>query len=90
MAKKRERLEVIFDILKAIQDSGNIIKPTRLMHSSNLSPQMFDEYLQELLSKGFIKEHTDKGKKTYSLEKKGFLFLEEYKVIVRFIDNFGL
>jgi predicted transcriptional regulator len=90
MAKKRDRLAVIFDILKAVQDSGNKIKPTRLMHSSNLSPQMFDEYLDELIAKGFLSIHEESGKKHYSLEKKGFQFLEEYKVIVRFIDNFGL
>lgn len=56
MAKKRERLEVIHDILKVIQNSKNSIKPTRLLYASNLSPQMFKEYVNELLGKGFIEE----------------------------------
>ncbi|KKR77928.1 MAG: FAD synthase [Candidatus Curtissbacteria bacterium GW2011_GWA1_40_9] len=37
-----ERLEVIRDILKSIQRTRSI-KPTRLLYSSNLSPQMFKE-----------------------------------------------
>lgn len=90
MARKRERLEVIRDIIKAIQSKRNI-KPTRLLYSSNLSPQMFKEYINELISKGFIKLEIDKkDKKTFSLTKKGNDFLQEYKIIENFVDNFGL
>ena len=64
MAKKRERLEVIKDILESVRDSRNI-KPTRLLYSSNLSPQMFKDYVDELLNKGFIKLDVDnEGKKS--------------------------
>ena len=91
MAKKREHLEVIYDILKVIRDSDNNIKPTRLLYASNLSPQMFRHYIDELHSKKFIINITDKkGRSTYSLTDKGFQFLEKYKVILEFIDNFGL
>ncbi|MDP2628454.1 MAG: winged helix-turn-helix domain-containing protein [Nanoarchaeota archaeon] len=90
MAKKRERLEVIKDILKAVRENRNI-KPTRLLYSSNLSPQMFKDYVNELLKKEFIKMNEDEeGKKTFSITTKGHEFLQEYKVIENFIDNFGL
>jgi len=88
--KKRERLDVIRDILKTIRESRQI-KPTRLLYASNLSPQMFKEYVNELLSKKFIKLDIDsKEKKTFSITKKGQDFLQEYKVIENFIENFGL
>lgn len=89
MPKKRERLEVIRDILNSIRQTRNI-KPTRLLYASNLSPQMFKEYVDELISKGFIKIESDGTKKTFSLAKKGFDFLEEYRIIENFIENFGL
>ena len=90
MARKRERLEVIKDILESIKSTRNI-KPTRLLYSSNLSPQMFKEYINELLSKGFISLEIDKKeKKTFSLTKKGQDFLQEYRVIENLIENFGL
>jgi len=90
MAKKRERMEVIKDILKAIRENRQI-KPTRLLYASNLSPQMFKGYINELIGKNFIKLDVDeKEKKTFSLAKKGNDFLEEYRVIESFIENFGL
>jgi len=89
-SKKRERLKVIRDILKSIMENREI-KPTRLLYASNLSPQMFKDYINELLSKNFINLNIDKkGKKTFSLTKKGQDFLMEYKVIENFIENFGL
>ena len=90
MAKKRERLEVIRDILKVIQDSRKI-KPTRLLYASNLSPQMFKDYVDELLAKKFVQsEEGDGGKRIFSLTKKGHEFLQEYKLIENFVENFGL
>jgi len=90
MAKKRERLDVIKDILMAIRENRNI-KPTRLLYASNLSPQMFKDYINELIGKNFISLDIDKKeKKTFSLTKKGNDFLEEYRVIENFINNFGL
>jgi len=89
MAKKRERLEIIKDILNSIRQSRNI-KPTRLLYASNLSPQMFKEYVDELISKNFISVEREGKKKTMSLTKKGYNFLEEYNLIENFIENFGL
>jgi predicted transcriptional regulator len=90
MAKKRERLEVIYDLLKVIQNNHNYVKMTRLLYASNLSPQMFKEYVDELVLKQLIAEKEEGGKKSFSLTIKGFEFLEKYNVIVEFIENFGL
>lgn len=90
MIKKRERLEVIRDILMAIMKNREI-KPTRLLYASNLSPQMFKDYINELIKKDFIHLEVDKkGKKLFSLTKKGGEFIQEYRVIERFVENFGL
>ena len=90
MTKKRERLEIIRDILRSIRTIRDI-KPTKLLYASNLSPQMFKEYINELISKEFVKLDIDeKEKKTFSLTNKGNNFLEEYKVLESFVENFGL
>jgi predicted transcriptional regulator len=89
MAKKRERLEIIKDILRAIMNKRSL-KPTRLLYASNLSPQMFKDYVGELLSKGLIKEELIKKQKYFMLTKKGTEFIEQYKVIENFVQNFGL
>ena len=91
MSKKRGRLQIIHDILSAIRNKGGTIKPTHLLYKSNLSHQMMNEYIKELKSKDFITEHEGKkGSKTFSLSKKGYEYLAEYRTVIRFIENFGL
>lgn len=90
MSKKRERLEVIKDILNSIRKKRKI-KPTRLLYASNLSPQMFKTYVAELIKKDFIEIEMDKKeKKEFILSKKGMKFLQEYVIIQNFVENFGL
>ena len=90
MARKRERMEVIFDILHAIQKSNNVLRPTRLLYASNLSPQMFKEYITELQEKGMIVERVHKGQRTYALTEVGFKFIQNYRVFLNFIEEIGL
>ncbi len=88
---KRDRLEIIYSILKIVHDNNNSIKPTPLLRFSNISSQSFSEYYDELLKKEFIREELDKNNKKYvSLADKGFKFLEKYKYIIDFIDEFEL
>ncbi len=82
---------MVYDILKIIRQHHNSIKPTALLRYSNLSSQSFSEYLNELLEKGFVKEIIDeKGKKFLTLTDKGFRYLEKYKLILGFIEEFEL
>ncbi len=91
MVKKRERLEVIYDILRIIRDNHNSIKPTPLLRYSNLSSQSFNDYFKELIEKGFIKIIKDKkDRKFITLTDQGFKYLEKYKKILEFIDDFNL
>jgi len=91
MVKKRDRLEIIFTILKIIQDHDNSIKPTPLLRYTNISSQSFAEYYKELLDKGFIREIVDKKERKHvSLTDKGFAFLSKYRVILGFIEEFEL
>ncbi|GIU69489.1 MAG: hypothetical protein KatS3mg002_0725 [Candidatus Woesearchaeota archaeon] len=90
MAKKRDKLQIIYDILKAIHDKNNRIKPTHILYKSNLSHQMMETYLKELINKDFIVLNIDKNGKTYSLTQKGFDYLNKYKLISEFTDSFGL
>ncbi len=90
MNKKRDRLQVIHDILKAIQDKNGKIKPTHILYKSNLSHQMMEEYLNELIEGGFVIENQTPSGKTYSLTEKGFDYLKQYKLITDFVESFGL
>jgi predicted transcriptional regulator len=90
MNKRRDRLQVIHDILKTIKDKDGKIKPTHILYKSNLSHQMMDEYLNELIEKNFITEEKTANSKTYSITQKGQEYLNQYKLIVNFVGSFGL
>jgi predicted transcriptional regulator len=89
--KRRERLEVIYDLLVTIREHYNGIKPTPLLRFSNLSPNSFSDYYQELLTKEFIKEVMEKnGGKYITLTDKGFKYIEKYKYILDLLNEFEL
>ena len=91
MQKKRERLEIINDILDIIRSNNNSIKPTPLLRFSNISTQRFNEYYNELIEKKFIREDYDKnGRKFITLTDKGFQFLQKYQAILGFVEEFDL
>ena len=82
---------MIFDILNIIRNHRNSIKPTPLLRQSNLSSQSFTEYLNELLEKDLIKEIADENEKKFlTLTDKGFKYLDKYKLILGFIEEFEL
>ncbi len=90
MEKKRDRLEIIRDILSVIRQKNGKIKPTHILYKSNLSHQMMEDYLTELKAKGFIEEHKKERGKTYSVTDKGSEYLDKYKLVEEFSSSFGL
>lgn len=88
---KRGRLEIIKGILEIVKNNHNSILATPLLRKTGLSSARFKEYYSELLAKGFVIETIDKrGGKHVSLSEKGFRFIEKYRVIIDFIDEFEL
>lgn len=88
--KKRERLEIIYDILVLINKNHNQIKPTPLLRKSNLSSNQFEKYIMELADKNFLEIFTIDSKKYYRLTKKGFEYISKYKLILKILEDFDL
>ena len=96
MASRRSRLELIFDILLAIQNKGGTIKPTHLMYKSNLSHKLLNSYLDELIQKELVQINSEFVRKKKAPNKivviteKGLGFLAEFRRMREFTDAFGL
>ena len=85
---KRNKLEIIKDVLKIVQTSHKI-KVTPLLRRSNISSLRFKEYYSELINKEFLKENL--GQERYViLTEKGRRFIEKYQTIINFIEEFEL
>jgi len=91
MGERRERLDIIKDILEAIRDKGGNIKPTHLLYKSNLSHDSMKKYVSELMEKEMVLENEDlkTKEKKYGITDKGLKFLSDYKQIKEFTDSFG-
>lgn len=87
---KRGKLEIMQDILFILQQNRNPMKITPLIRRSNMSFERFKKYYSELIKKGLVKEMDAKGNKRIALTNKGYRFLEKYKTIVSFIEEFEL
>jgi len=88
--EKRGRLEIIYDILTAIQRKQGRIKPTHLLYKSNLSYQRMNVYVDELIRKGLVEKDFDDKSKFFLLTDNGYEFLSEFKRIREFSNSFGI
>ncbi|MFP4656283.1 MAG: winged helix-turn-helix domain-containing protein [Candidatus Woesearchaeota archaeon] len=90
-SRRRTKIEIIYDMLKAIQNKGGVIKPTHLLYKSNLSHNKMQEYIRNLQAKGMIAEKdAGNGSKVYMITDKGLKYIAEFKQIRQFSDAFGI
>ncbi len=90
MPRKRSRLDIITDMLSALQQNGGELKPTHLMYKSNLSHVQMTSYLEELLQKELIKKVKKKNNDYIIITDQGFEFFEKLKQMREFEKTFGL
>ena len=87
---RRSKQDIIFDMLRAIQQKGGSIKPTHLLYKSNLSHQRMKEYVDELKQRGLVKEEQQKEKNMFQLTDQGYEFLQKFQQLKAFTEAFGL
>ena len=79
MNARRDRLQIVNDMLISIRDKNGKIRPTHLLYKSNLAHNKMKLYVNELIEKELIKEDIEDGKKYYFLTDKGIkLFLDDW------------
>ncbi len=87
---KRTKLDIVYDMLHAIEDKGGKIIPTHLLYKSNLSHQRMKLYLEELKQRNLLMETHHKEKTYFELTDDGRKFLQNFKQMKQFTEAFGL
>ncbi|MEM0031150.1 MAG: winged helix-turn-helix domain-containing protein [Desulfurococcaceae archaeon] len=75
--KRRELLEVYYDVLKELR--RNPMRITYLMRKCNIDTRMAKQVIGALMSKGLIVSKNEKKYKLYYITEKGARFLELYE-----------
>ena len=87
---RRNKQDIIYDMLKAVQAKGGIILPTHLLYKSNLSHSKMKDYLNDLMDKSLLEYIEEKDKQKIKLTEKGFKFLQSLRKLREFTDAFGI
>ena len=90
MNERRSKMQVIVDVLRAIENENGITKPTHILYKANLSHKLLKEHLNVLLQKGFIEVTIEKNRTYYKLTDKGRNFINEFRKIEKLAQVFGL
>jgi predicted transcriptional regulator len=90
MSEKRSKLQIFMDILCLIQKENGKAKPTRILYGANLSHSSLKEYLNYLVSNGFVEEVKEDNRTLYALTEKGYSFINEFRRMKRLTEAFGL
>ena len=90
MARKRERSDIVLDMLLSIQDSGGRIKPTRLMYRANLAHSQMKSYLDDLVEKNLIKQVKEGTYDYLIITDAGLKFVEKIRQMKEFEKTFGI
>ena len=90
MVQKRSRVEIIGDMLSAIQQKKGRIKPTHLMYKANLSHGQLKSYLEELIEKEMVQRvETEQHTQYFLITDKGCKFIEKLSEMKQFEKSFG-
>ena len=90
MTERRNKIDIIYDMLRVTNDKGGKILPTHLLYKSNLSHQRMKGYLEELKAKKLIEETEQNGKTFFTITDAGRTFLQQYHQLKEFTEAFGL
>ena len=90
MVRKRERREIILDMLISIQNKQGKIKPTHLMYKANLAYPQMQSYLEDLINKELVKKVKEKNYEYIIITDVGSRFVEKIKLMKEFEKTFGL
>jgi len=90
MVFKRNKIEIIYDILNAIKEKNNKIKITHILFKANLSHIKLKEYLKDLEEKNLIEIYYEKKQKYFRLSELGEEYRLKLKQMKKFIETFEI
>jgi predicted transcriptional regulator len=90
MIERRTRADILFDILRIIQQNQGKTKTTRILYGANLSYARLKKHLDYLIQNQFIEKKEIDRSVYFVLTEKGLNFIQEFRKVKRFSEAFGI
>jgi predicted transcriptional regulator len=88
--KYRSRVEIIVDVLRAIEDERGDQRLTHIQSRANIPYTRLVSLLEELERIEFISRRGEEEKKVYMVTQKGRKYIKEYEKFRKLSQAFGL
>ncbi len=89
MERRRDKIDIIFDMLNSINEKGGRIKPTHLMYKANLAHNQLKVYLEDLIEKNLIEKVRNNNYNYIIITDDGLRFIEKIREMKEFERTFG-
>jgi len=90
MKARRTKMKIYIDILRSIQKDRGKLKKTHIVHKANLTHSRLENYMDFLLSEGFVKRDKKGREIFFILTDKGREFLGEINKLKKISEAFGV
>lgn len=90
MDSRRTKIQIYLEILQSVKNADGRLKKTHIVYKANLTHKRVQEYLDFLLSKGFLIEEKSGNQIFFVITEKGMTFLSEANKMRNVSDSFGL
>lgn len=87
--ERRTKADILFDILRIVQQNEGKAKTTKILYGANLSYTRLKKHLDYLIQNGFL-EKIQKDSIYFVLTDKGINFVQEFRKVKRFSEAFGI
>jgi len=89
MIERRTKADILFDILRIVQQNDGKAKTTKILYGANLSYSRLKQHVNYLIENGFLQK-VQKEATYFVITDKGLLFINEFRKVKRFSEAFGI
>jgi predicted transcriptional regulator len=88
--ERRTKADILFDILRIVQQNQGKAKTTRILYGANLSYARLKKHVDYLIQNNFLDKIQSNDAVYFAITERGLQFIQEFRKVKRFSEAFGI
>ena len=88
--ERRTKADILFDILRIVQQNQGRAKTTKILYGANLSYARLKKYVDYLVQNNFLERQDANGSAIFAITDKGLDFIQQFRKVKKFSEAFGI